>query len=327
MYKSEFDKQIQANKLSKAYFFYGQSHFLIDYYASFVADIHGQKDDIEKIYYDDYNFKYAKDKLLQSSLFSSNNILVIKTEKKLSKTELTSLVEACNANPDSILIYCLKSDDGKALESVFSSKANGVSVRFFAPKEYEAIKILEVEAAKLNLIITSSALNHLYFMHRQNLSLAANDLNKLQILDDEINVKDIDTHCFGIGEVNIDDFLQALFSAKDIEDDLRNILEEGVNEIYLLSQATSFLQQLFMIASYIRLYGNANSKEILGYSPPKEIWEKRVKVATFLASRHGKFTELFELLLNLELELKSGKVADTIAVFEASLRKLSALLR
>lgn len=50
-----------------------------------IAQSFGENDEIEKLYFEDYNFKYAKDKLLQSSLFSSNNILLIKVEKKLPK--------------------------------------------------------------------------------------------------------------------------------------------------------------------------------------------------------------------------------------------------
>ncbi len=59
--------------------------FLIEYYTTLVANKLGTSDEIEKLYFDDFDFKYAKDKLLQSSLFASNNILIIKLDKKLNK--------------------------------------------------------------------------------------------------------------------------------------------------------------------------------------------------------------------------------------------------
>jgi DNA polymerase-3 subunit delta len=88
MYKNEFDNYLKQNKKFKAYMFYGQSIFLIEQYALAVAQSLGNNDEIEKLYFDEYDFKYAKDKLLQSSLFSSNNIILIKTDKKIPKKKL-----------------------------------------------------------------------------------------------------------------------------------------------------------------------------------------------------------------------------------------------
>ena len=85
MYKNEFDNYIKQNKKFKAYMFYGQSTFLIEQYSLAIAQSLGQSDEIEKLYFEEYDFKYAKDKLLQSSLFSSNNILLIKIEKNFLK--------------------------------------------------------------------------------------------------------------------------------------------------------------------------------------------------------------------------------------------------
>ena len=76
MYKNEFDNALKQNKEFNAYMFYGQSEYLIEKYANMVASSFNEE--IEKIYFDDYDFKYCKDKLLQSSLFADKNILLIK---------------------------------------------------------------------------------------------------------------------------------------------------------------------------------------------------------------------------------------------------------
>ena len=81
MYKSEFDKYLKANKRFSSYMFYGQSTFLVEQYAYLVSKIIAQDEEIEKLYFEEYNFKYAKDRLLQSSLFSSNNVVLIKIDK------------------------------------------------------------------------------------------------------------------------------------------------------------------------------------------------------------------------------------------------------
>ena len=326
MYKNEFDNCLKQGKRFKAYMFYGQSIFLIEQYSLAIAQSLGQSDEVEKLYFDDYDFKYAKDKLLQSSLFSSNNILLVKVEKKIPKKEVDSLIEACNLNPDSTLIFaCLGDTDFKTMESSFSLKTNSAAVRFFQPTDTEAIKFIEYEAKQLGIQYEISALNHLYFMHKNDLALCVNDLKKLAILDEIITVNLIDNNCFGIGIVNFEDFLHDLLSGKDISEDLSLLLEEGMNEIFLLNQVTSFVQQLFMISSYARTIGQPNPKEILGFVPPKNIWEKKSKLA--INKKPEVFQEILEYLLNIELEFKTSKIDNQSLYLQASLRKFTVLFR
>ena len=324
MYKNEFDNLFKNKTKFKAYLFYGQSNFLIENYAAMVAATHGEHDEIEKVYFDDYNFKYVKDKLLQSSLFSSNNIILIKLTKKLGKKEVVELISAANSNPDSTLIFaCLGDSDFKTMGGYFSAKLNATSVRMFTPFPNEAIKLLEQKARKLNINIEISALNHLYFMHRNDLSLCMNDLNKLSILDEPISAKVVEKHCFGIGTVSLEDFLHNLISGASISKDLYFLLEEGINEVFLTTQITAFVQQLFMISAYARTIGAPNAKEILGFSPPKPIWEKKTRLA--ISIKPEQFLEMFEFLNRLELELKSSKINDSNSYIQASLRKFSVL--
>lgn len=320
MYKKDFDNLLRANKEFKAYMFYGQSSYLVERYALLIANSLGSKDEIEKIYFDDYNFKYCKDKLLQSSLFSDKNILLIKTDKKIPKAEVLSLIEACNTNPDSTVIFaCMNDNDFKVMGGYFSAKINSVSVRMFNPFDSEALKILEDEAKKLNIRSDISSLNHLYFMHRNDLSLCVNDLQKLSILDESISSKVIDTHCFGIGTVSLEDFLYNLLSRQNIGKDLYYLLEEGINEIYLLTQISAYVNQLFMISAYARTIGMPDAKEILGYAPPKQVWEKKTRLAINI--KPETFLEMFTFLNSIELELKSSKISDSNAYIQACLRK------
>lgn len=326
MYKNEFDNLLKQNKKFDAYMFYGQSTFLVEYYTEIVAKSIAQKDEIERVYFDDYNFKEIKDKLLQSSLFSSTNLIVIKTEKKIQKKELTELINACNINPDSTLILaCMGDSEFKTMSSSFSTATNSISVRMFSPFTNEAIKILEYEAQELKIQYDVSALNHLYFMHRQDLSLCINDLKKVAVLNQRITTNIINSHCFGIGNVSFEDFLTDLMFGNDISNELQLLLEEGINEIYLLNQVTSFVQQLFMISSYARVFGAPNAKEILGFIPPKNIWEKKTKLA--ISIKPEKFQEMFEYLLELELLLKSSKIDNQNLFLQASLRKFTVKFR
>jgi DNA polymerase-3 subunit delta len=162
-------------------------------------------------------------------------------------------------------------------------------------------------------------------MHRHDLSLCINDLKKLAILDKKINTNLINSHCFGIGNVSFEDFLNDLIIGNDISEELQLLLDEGMNEIYLLNQITSFVQQLFMISAYTRAFGTPNAKEILGYIPPKNIWEKKSKLA--ISIKPEVFQEMFEFLLDLELKLKSTKINKENLFLQASLRKFTVMFR
>lgn len=322
MYKREFDGLLRQEKRFNAYLFYGQSPYLIEHYAFLVASSIAQSDEMEKFYYDEYDFKSIHTKLLQSSLFTSNNLIMIKTEKKIPKKEIDALVDACVTNPDSTMILsCMGDADFKQIEKSFSKDKNAVSVRFFIPSVSEAMTIIDSEAKKLKLDYEMTALNHLYNMHRQDLALTCNDLKKLSIVEGRITTNIVDHHCFGFGNVNIEEFLFKLFSCENIDRDLNDILNEGVNEVYLVGQITSFLQQLFMIASYARIHGHANAKEILGFVPPKHIWDKRARLA--ISIKLEEYSKMMDFLNECELGLKSETKLDQNAYLQASLRKFS----
>ncbi len=323
MYKKEFDNILNQGKKFDAYMFYGQSNYLIEHYANMVADIHSSSpDEIEKIYFDEFDLNSVKDKLLQSSLFSSNNIVLVKTAKKLNKKDTTSLIEACNTNPDSVVIFaCMGDSDFKTMGGYFTAKNNSVSVRFFTPFESEAIFILKQKTQELNMNIDHSALTHLYFMHNSDLSFCMSDLQKLSILNEHITSKTVDYHCFGMGSISLEDFLNRLLLGQNIKDDLNLILEEGINEIQLINRTTDFVYQLMMIRSYMQINGSFDSREVLGYSLPKNIEQQRIQ----LAQRHNmqKYLLMLEFLQDIELDLKSGKLNDQNSFTQAVLRKFS----
>ncbi|MFA9374361.1 MAG: DNA polymerase III subunit delta [Poseidonibacter sp.] len=326
MYKNEFDNHLRQNTKFNAYMFFGQALFLVEQYALDIANSCGTKDEIEKLYFDDYDFKYIKNKLLQSSLFSSNNVVLVKLEKKIPKKDVEALIEACNINPDSTIIFsCLGDTEFKTMAGYFTSKNNSASVRMFQPSDTEAIRILEKEAKLLNINYDMQALNHLYFMHKNDLALCVNDLNKLSILDEKITSNIINIHCFGIGAVSFEEFLNNLLLGKDISDDIASLLEEGMNEVFLLNQVTSFVQQLFMISAYARAIGTPNPKEILGFIPPKNIWDKKCKLAINI--KPEVFQKMLEFLLNIELELKSSKIDNSNLYIQSCLRKFTVLFR
>jgi len=319
MYKSEFDKQFNNNKNYNAYMFYGVSDFLIESYSLKVAKKLANGDDIIKVYFDEYNFDNCYDTLTQSSLFASSNILLIKITKKLPKKEVDKLILACKLNNTAKVIFaCLGETDYKTMAKSFSTKTESVEVRFFAPYDNEAINILGGIARESGVQTDSNTLMFLYNMHQKNLSLCVSDISKLSILNEVVTSKTINNHCFGLGSVDIEEFLIKLFSKQNINKDLYFILEEGINEIQLITRISGFIQQLYMINTYLKLHGNLNIKEIWGYPLPKNIANTQASLAT--KYKKEDFLYMLNFLQDLELELKSSKIDDTNAYVQAKLR-------
>jgi len=326
MYRNEFDNLLRQGKTFDAYMFYGQSVYLVDKYTKIITDKLCIDEPPLKLYFDEFNVKDAYNILSQSSLFSSNNTLVVKLDKPLNKKDTTTLIEACNLNSDSTVIFsCIGDADFKTMERYFSPKTNSVSIRMFSPFASEALKFIQEEANALNISYETSALQHLYMMHKEDLSLCINDLNKLAILNDTITSSDIDLHCFGFNCINLEDFIFNLVSCQNISKDIEELLDSGTNEIYLLNQITTYIQQLFMISAYARTVGQPNAKEILGFFPPKQIWEKKSRLA--ISIKPKKYLDMLQFILDLELELKSSKIDQPKIYLQAMLRKFSVLFR
>jgi DNA polymerase-3 subunit delta len=331
MYKNIFDNHLRKGDIFSAYMFWGQDDFFIEHYATKVALSFAPSSDIQKIYFDEYNYETCMDILSQSSLFLSTNIVLIKLIKKIPKKEIDNLIKVCNINKDTHIIFaCLQNKNPKVTTSVdfksmaksFNAKTSSAEVRFFTPQPTEAIKILQDEAKKQNTNFEQNALIDLYAMHEKDLSLCISDISKLSILQETITTNIVKNQCFGMGTVLLDSFLNNLFLGNRYKKDLFKILEEGVNEIYLINQITSFVQQLFIINIYLKLYGNLNILEIWGYPLPQDIAKQRANIA--MRYTQNQYTSMLKQLLNLELELKSAKIIDTNSYIQAYIRKFSA---
>jgi DNA polymerase-3 subunit delta len=331
MYKNIFDNHLRKGDIFSAYMFWGQDDFSIEQYATKVALSFAPSSDIQKIYFDEYNYETCMDILSQSSLFLSTNIVLVKLVKKIPKKEIDNLIKICNINKDTHIIFaCLQNKnpkvtkpvDFKSMAKSFNTKTSSVEVRFFAPQPTEAIKILQNEAKKQNIIFEQNALIYLYELHEKDLSLCLSDINKLSILQETITIDTIKQQCYGMGAVSLEDFLNNLFLGNRYKKDLYKILEEGVNEIYLINQMTSFVQQLFTINTYLKLYGNLDILKIWGYPLPQDIAKQRANIA--MRYTQNQYTSMLKQLLTLELELKSGKTIDTNSYIQAYIRKFSA---
>ena len=322
MYKNEFDNHIRNKTVSNSFVFFGESAFLIDMYTKMLSTV--EDANILTFYHDEYDFNSAKAHLSQGSLFGDRNILVIKSQKKIPKKELDILLALAHKNPDNLFIYAYYGSDHKSYNNTKSfKKTDTMSVRFFHPKEYEAQNILLQIAQEKNVKIDKYTLSHLLKIHNGDVALAANEIEKFQVFDREITTKDVDVLVYGLGEVNLDDFIKKLLEKKDFKEDLKTILEHGEDEIRILTAITSYLTQLYMFNIYIRVNGAPNALEILGYPAPKFVVEQKASLA--IKIKPQTYYRLHELLLENELKMKSAHI-DKNAILFSTLIKLQKLL-
>ena len=116
-----------------------------------------------------------------------------------------------------------------------------------------------------------------------------------------------------------------LFIGKSINRDLYMILEEGMSEISLINQTTTFIQQLFLINTYLKLNGQLNIIEIWGYKLPQNIANARASIA--MRFKTDDFTQMLNFFSTLELELKTKSTLDINSYTQAQFRNFSASLR
>ena len=322
MYKNEFDNHIRNKTVSNSFIFFGESPFLIDMYVKMLSNI----EDANRLdyYYDEYDFNSAKAHLSQGSLFGDRNILIIKSEKKVPKKELDTLLELTAKNPDNIFIYAYYGSDHKSYNNAKSfAKTKTMAVRFFHPKEYEAQNILLQIAQQKGVNIDKYTLSHLLKIHNNDIALASNEIEKFQLFEREITTKDVDSLVYGLGEINLEEFTTKLLEKKDIREDIKNILEHGEDEIRIITALSAALTQLYMFNIYIRVHGTPNAKEILGYMAPKFVVEKKASMA--IKIKPATYYKLHQLLLESELKMKSSHI-DKSAILFSTLIKLQKII-
>lgn len=322
MYKNELDKHIQNNSISNSFVFFGESSFLIDTYTKKISN----KPDgsLLTYYFDEYDFNSAKAHLSQASLFGGENILIIKSEKKIPKKELDIFIDYCEKNPDNLFIYAYYGSDHKTYNNKKTfSKSSTMSVRFFNPNQGESIFTLSQIARDKNVNIDNYTLTHLLGIHNGDIALAANEMDKLKVYDRAITTKDVDNLVFGLASVNIDDLIKKVLNKKDFKKDLQNILEHGEDEIRVITAITSYITQLYMFNIYIRVNGAPNALEILGYPAPKFVVDE--KAAMSLKFKPNTYYKLHLLLLDSELKMKSANV-DKGAILLSTLIRFQKLI-
>jgi DNA polymerase III subunit delta len=321
MYKKEFDKHLAQNSFANAVILFGESHFFIDRYAQILSQMPDAS--VLSMYHDEYDFGTAFAHLSQASLFNDASLLVIKTEKKVPKADLDKLVEACQKNLSNRFIYAYYGSDHKTCDKSFGAKAGGMSVRFFHPNYNDSIGFIAQKAAELNLQMDRYSINHLLQIHNNDIELASNELEKLALYDTTVTIDLINKLVYGLANVKMDKLLDDILSKNEFKENLSRLLESGMDEIALITSLSSYVTQLYLFNTYIRINGAPDSKAILGYVVPSFVLQ--AKAAFSLKFKPSQYFSMLDLLLDAQLMMKSGH-ADKEALLLSTLIKLQKIV-
>lgn len=322
--KQDFQRLLQQGALPRAIMLFGESHFLIDYYAQKLCDVWAAEDDVFSLYHQDYNFNDAKAHISQGSLFGGNNVLLIKNDKKVPKKDLDELIAYVQKSPSNFLIYCYYGSDYKTSNKAFNPKSGSDSIRLYNPFFNEAKSIIRQEAQNHALQINDDAITHLLLSQNNDLALACNELEKLSILQTPIHAKEIHEHVFPLAEVKLDEMILDILNKKDFRANVERLLETGESEIQIITALSNFITQLFLFHSYIKIHGQIDSATVLGYKLPAFIEKDRAALS--IKFKLKTYEKLLDHLLKTELKLKSGGSKDSSAVLLSALLKLQTLL-
>lgn len=325
MYQRDFENLLRTAP-PRAMLFYGENAYLIASYLQYYINITNATDSLLTLYFEEYTFERAKGYLSQSSLFGGINLLIVKRDKKIPKKELDILIDLVKKNPDNYFLfeYQGKAVDAKSLQSSFSPKKGANWLRLFEPNTRESINILQKKAQHIGLNIDHYALQHLMLLLNNNLALCANELNKLAILEGKVTSKDINRLVYSTAPLAIEQLLIEVFEKKAITQTIKKLLEIGEDEFSILRSTQFFVHQIFLFHAYMKLHGEIDSKAILGYKLPKQIEEQKANLA--LKVKIPSLLQIFEHLLEVELELKKASVSNKELLLYGAFIKLQSYL-
>ncbi len=321
MYVNVFDNFLLANKKLNSYLLYGDEPYMLESYTKKIIKHHNiSTKDVNFIYFDDYDYEKLSSDIKQNSLFCETNFFVIKTDKKLESKQVKNIVLQANKNSHIVVVLSINTKERlSTYEKYFEAKNNSLFVRFFKPSFALAISLLQQKSDSIRLEFEFDALQALYLLHEQDLSLSINDLEKLSLLDKKIDSKIVYSLCFGVGHIELQEFVFDFFENKTDTKETIKIVQQ-IDEMMILWSLGSFVQELFMINCYTRINGIADAKDILGYQPPADIWNKKVSIASNLTQK--RFLFFFNYFVDIELKLKTNKHIDKKAYLISMLLKI-----
>ncbi|WP_235852588.1 DNA polymerase III subunit delta [Helicobacter vulpis] len=281
MYHPEFLAYLER-ATPRVALFYGEYVFYIDHYGQKILDRYPQAQ-VQRFYFNDYDFKAILEALSQNSLFGEGVVVYLKLDQKLGAKECCSLLEVVASHPRNALVIGFYPGKNKAQYAQQGKQFGAqlrhpklqeqiVEVRFFTPDKSELLALLQEKAHVLGLQIETQALHLLLELHHNDVGIIYPELEKWSLCGHLVRAQEIQQEVYGMGAVGVDALLDALFEKK--QQCLRllaRLQAEGVDGVDLVRALSRYFYQLFLFASYFKMHGAIQPKQILGFNPPQTV--------------------------------------------------------
>ncbi|WP_096258765.1 DNA polymerase III subunit delta [Lebetimonas natsushimae] len=295
MNKREFDG---LKELPHFCVFYGNSFFLNLYQKKIEEKF--EKENMLKLYYDEFDKKLAKSHLIESSLFGGQNILIVKTNKF--NKELEELKQYVKGN------YCFVFYTGNKKLDLKKDEF----VRFYNPSFKDIIEYTNRLCEKEHLHLSNDAKN--FLAKSIDPLFLENEIKKLANYKKEISLKDIEDIVFLYKEESFEDLFVKILNGRDFFDDLKIILET-VDYKRIIPALINYITTLYQYHIFIKITGKSNLKEFLGYQLPFDIEKQRIELVIKLKEKDYK--TLLDFLLNKELLMRNSEKEKEAIFWEA----------
>lgn len=315
MTRAMLDKFLLSG-VPRAILLYGDSDFLISYYSNMI--LKKLNSECRRMYFEEYDHQEVLNCLGVNSLFGGVNVLALKLYATLNKKQMQDILYMLEHNANSFLIVeFLKSPTitdaeyakrFKAMATLFKPTAklqDIFEVRLYPPFRDDMVKILYNRACELGLKVDSSLLNFLLDVQHDDLAIAHNELTKF-IYYETITPQLIEELSYSLGDVKLESLLNCLFDKQGhLGLTLQTLHDEGMDNMELLREITRYFYILFKLYGHSKTHGNIDSKEVLGYKAPPQlfnIWQRRsLKITT------EKYLMLFDIINTWRVQQLQGK--------------------
>jgi DNA polymerase-3 subunit delta len=297
MYKKEFDS---LSKIPNNLLLFGNSFYLKEYEEKLLNKF--KNANIQKFYYDEFDFDAAKTHLSESSLFGDVNLLILKHNKI--PPNLDKLIKVNKNNYFLFFYYSNKTPKNNPFGKNF--------VRFFEPNLRETVVYIDELSKKLNLNITQEA--KLYLAKSISPEFLKEEITKLSIYSNDISLEDVKQLVFLYKEESFEDLIVSVLKGEDFSEKLNTILEVADFK-RIIPAFIRYVRELYEYHLYFKKTGLSSLEGFLGYKLPSQIERQRIELS--LKFKEKDYYELLKHLLNFELKMRNSEKNKEAVFWEA----------
>jgi DNA polymerase III delta subunit len=317
LYIRELNNLISKKRVPRYLMLFGESLYFIEEYSKRLIELYSAED-ITIFHSFNYDFESAKEAVSGNSLFSESSMLIIKSDDKISNSELKELIRRVEKSETSYFLFLYYGDNFKDNQKTFGDNF----VRFFSPNFTEIENIVNLEVSKRGFQIEPEGINYLIHLKNSNISMIISEIEKLSNYDKAvISKKDIVETVVASNEVELDQVIDYFFRSRDFVKLLQFIDKFGSDEISVITYMIRFVGDIYLFRSNIELRLPSDSLSILGYRLPPQIEAK--KRETSMRFNFNQISKILHILMETELRLKSGKFGDKNSLLSEKLLKIS----